>query len=185
MTIQEKSYYEILQSLLIGRKIKNVYYEALDYQNDTEYWNISDFCHSIDMSVILELDDAKLIQMKWDDTFYSYGIGIELLDKLNYREGIKTQKVTENSSWSELLNRTLVEIIVYWDECQSSPTNFLPQSWELKFENDAAFWISVLEINEDAAPSYWADHLTVFFSDQEQEKYNLKKSSAQYSLEKQ
>ncbi len=182
MTKKEQAYYNLIQRALVGRKIQNVYYEELDYQNGEEYWKVSDSCHSIDMNVILELDNKELIQIKWDNEFYCYGIGIEQLKKLDYREGIKTMAVSQNESWTELINNSLVEINVYWDECQSSSTNYLPQSWELKFENDKNIWVSALEIKEDSSLSYWADHLTILFSEKEQEKYKLKKASTQHCV---
>jgi hypothetical protein len=182
MPKKEQTYYDSIKGLLLGRKIENVYYEELDYQNDEDYWRISESCHSIDMNVILELDNKEFIQIKWDNEFYCYGIGIEQLEKLDYREGIKTLTISQNKSWAELVNNRISAIKIYWDECQSSSTNYLPQSWEMQFENDKKIWISALEIKDDSSPSYWADHLTVLFSENEQEKYKLKKASIQHCV---
>lgn len=61
--------------------------------------------HSVDMNVIFRLDNNELIQIKWDNEFYCYGIGFEKLTDLNKRERIKTISLTENAKWKKLINK--------------------------------------------------------------------------------
>lgn len=185
MTKQEQIYYDRIQDLLLGRKVTKVFYEELDYQTGEEHWRLSEFCHSVDMNVILELDGNELIQIKWDNTFGCYGIGLESLNELNERVGIKTLRIDDNDSWSAVLNQKLVNLQVSWDAMVSSPltspsTIFLPQTWAFNFENGEILWISAFETREGLAHSFWADHLTVLFSLEELEKYNLVEASKQH-----
>lgn len=198
MTDKEQKYYDTIRDLLIGRKITDVYYEELDYQNNTDYWELTADTHSIDMNVIFHLDNQDLIQIKWDNEFYCYGIGLERLEKLDYRENVKTIKVTGNQNWTELIDKEITDINVLWEIEDTKEHHYknnkltetkdvtiiLPQTWELTFNNDKTIWISALELRDNEEPSYWADHLTVFFTDQGQEKYKLKKASAQQRLRK-
>ena len=53
----------------------------------------------------------------------------------------------------------------------------LPQTWQIEFGNEK-IWISALEIKEDGTDSYWADHLSIIFTNNEQEKYKLIKNAS-------
>ena len=195
MTDKEHKYYTAIKDLVIGRRIKDVYYEELDYQNDLEYWELSPDTHSIDLNIIIQFDNQDFVQIKWDNAFHCYGIGLERLEELNYRESIKTIKLSANKNWSALIDQEVTEVNVLWDlqdtrehhfinllKKTKKLTSILPQTWEVKFSNDHTIWISALEIRENEEPSYWADHLTVFFTDQGQEKHGLKKGCTQRKI---
>jgi len=191
MTDKEKEYYKSIKSLLIGRKIKDIYYEELDYKDDLEYWELYPDTHSIDMRVVLKLDNQDLIQIMWDNEFYCYGIGLNRLDELSTIENFKTIKVSDNPNWTALLGEEITEITVFWDIEDAIEYHYknnrltnskkiritLPQTWELTFNNDnnQTIWISALELR-DKEPTFWADNLTVFFANQGQEKYKLKEA---------
>ncbi|THV58246.1 hypothetical protein EZV76_12310 [Flagellimonas alvinocaridis] len=192
MTDKKLKYYERINSTFIGRKIIEVYYEELNYETDSEYWEYSTDIHSVDMNVIFRLDNDELIQIKWDNEFYCYGIGFEKLTELNKREGIKTISLTENANWKNLTDKTITEMIVLWDESFSQELHkvndefipkgenkkiTLPQTWQIAFGNQK-IWISALEIKEDGTDSYWADHLTILFTNNGQEKYQLIKNAS-------
>lgn len=192
MTEKEIKHYERINSTFLGRKIVEVYYEELDYHTDSEFWEHSTDIHSIDMNVIFRLDNDDLIQIKWDNEFYCYGIGFEKLTELNIREGFKTIALTHNLKWKLLAHKSITDIIVLWDESYSQEvecvnnefvakgkkTPFkLPQTWQIEFGNEK-IWISALEIKENEPNYYWADHLTVFFMNDGQKQYKLVKNAS-------
>lgn len=186
MTTKEKKYYERIASNLIGQKIIEIYYEEINYNPRIEFWEHSSEIHSIDMNVIFKLDNGKSIQIKWDNEFYCYGVGFEVLEKIELKNGIfKTINVTNNVNWKNILNKKITEVSVFWDTITSfvdfslsdeilnnSLLNKLPQTWELEVE-DEKIWISTLEIKEEGNNYYWADHLTIFFSEKSHKKFKL------------
>ena len=186
MTDKEQKYYERIKSSFIGKTIKEVYYEELDYDTDSEFWEMSDEIHSVDMNVIFKLDNDELMQIKWDNEFYCYGIGFENLQEIIKREGFKTINVSNNSNWKKLIGKPICEIKVLWDISEGLTATYsgnkiikkensirkLPQTWELNLDNEKV-WISALEIDDDKRTNFWADHLSVIFTTREQEKYKL------------
>ena len=112
MSNKELKYYHRINSTFIGRKIIEVYYEELNYETNSEYWEYSTDIHSVDMNVIFRLDNNELIQIIWDNEFYCYGIGFEKLTVINKRERIKTISLTENPNWKKLINKKITEINV-------------------------------------------------------------------------
>ena len=196
MTEKEQKYYERIKSSFIGKTIKEVYYEELDYDTDSEFWEMSDEIHSVDMNVIFKLDNDQLMQIKWDNEFYCYGIGFENLQEIIKREGFKTINVSNNSNWEKLIGKTICEIKVLWDISEGLTATYsgnkiikkensitkLPQTWELNLDNEKV-WISALEIDDDKRTNFWADHLSVIFTTREQEKYKLiEKASTQQCI---
>lgn len=192
MTAKEKIYYKRIHSTFIGRKIVEVFYQELDDQTDAEYWEHSTDIHSIDMNVIFRLDNEELFQIKWDNEFYCYGIGFEQLTELTLNKQLKLINLTENSNWKPLLGKSITEVLVLWDESyhqeiesvnnefitQGNKTPIkLPQTWQMEFGNEK-IWISALEIKEVGEDYYWADHLTVLFTEQGQEQYKLLKNTS-------
>lgn len=188
MTEKEQKYYERIKSSFIGQKIKEVYYEELDYNTDSEFWEMSDEVHSIDMNVIFRFQNDQLLQIKWDNEFYCYGIGFEILTELNKREGIKTINVSDNSNWKKFFDKKITEIKVLWDISEGKITTYLkgkilkkennvtklPQTWELNFENES-IWISTIEIHNEKIAKFWTDHLSIIFTEKEQKKHQLTK----------
>ena len=196
MTDKEQKYYERIKSSFIGQTIKEVYYEELDYDTDSEFWEMSDEIHSVDMNVIFKLDNDQFMQIKWDNEFYCYGVGFENLQGIIKREGFKTINVSNNSNWEKLIGKTISEIKVLWDISEGLTANYsenkiikkensitkLPQTWELNLDNEKV-WISALEIDDDKRTNFWADHLSVIFTTREQEKYKLiEKASTQQCI---
>lgn len=180
---KEQEYYQTIQQLLIGQKLKSVFYEELDYQDGKEYWEESSSLHSVDMNVILQLENQALIQIKWDDAFYCYGVGVEPLPKLNSRENLKLIEVSKNPQWVKLVDQKVTSIEVYWDKCKSSETNFLPVAWEMQFGQNNKVWVATMQIENDKPYSFWSDHLTLCFSKQEQAKYfKIELSDKQHRL---
>ncbi|UFH32804.1 hypothetical protein LNP04_03535 [Chryseobacterium sp. C-71] len=86
---KEVEYIESIDSNFVGRKIQKVFYEEINYEIDSEFWEHSQNIHSIDMNVIFLLDNGKLLQIKWDNEFRCYGIGFEELSEIKIREGLK------------------------------------------------------------------------------------------------
>ena len=193
MTDKELKYYDRINSTFIGRKIIEVFYQELDYETDSEYWEHSSDLHSVDMNVIFRLDNNELIQIKWDNEFYCYGIGFDKLTELKKKEGFKTISLTDNLNWKKLTEKKITEIVVLWDESYSQEVEQvnnefvakgekipikLPQTWQIEFGNEK-IWISALEIKENEKDNYyWADHLTIIFTDKEQENYKLIKNAS-------
>lgn len=193
MTDKELKYYDRINSTFIGRKIIEVFYEELDYETDSEYWEHTPDLHSVDMNVIFRFDNNELIQIKWDNEFYCYGIGFDKLTELKKKEGFKTISLTDNLNWKKLTEKRITEIVVLWDESYSQEVEQvnnkfvakgkkkpikLPQTWQIEFGNEK-IWISALEIKENEKDNYyWADHLTIIFNDKEQENYKLIKNAS-------
>lgn len=191
MTTKEIKYYERINSTFIGRKIVEIFYEELDCETDAEFWEHSTDIHSIDMNIIFRLENNELIQIKWDSEFYSYGIGFEKLNTLTKKDGLKTIQLTEHPKWIVLIGKEITEIIVLWDKSYSQEIGCvnnkfvyieekknikLPQTWQIEFGNEK-IWISALEIQDGKNDYHWADHLTILFTNKEQEKYKLIKNS--------
>ena len=196
MTEKEQKYYERIKSSFIGRTIKEVYYEELDYETNSEFWEMSDEIHSVDMNVIFRLDNDQLLQIKWDNEFYCYGIGFETLAEITKREGIKTIDVSNNLNWKKFIDKVISGIKVLWDISEGVNATYsgnriikkensitkLPQTWELNF-NNKKLWISALEIDDEKRTNFWADHLSVIFTKSEQEKYHpIEKASTQHGI---
>lgn len=71
------------------------------------------------MNVILQIENRKLLQIKWDNEFYCYGIGFEEIFEMKIKDGINTINVSENSNWKSLIGKTITSIDIYWDESES------------------------------------------------------------------
>lgn len=193
MTEKKDLYHAKIRNSQIGRKIKDVFYQVIKYDNDTEYWNLDSMIHSVDINVIFKLDNGKFIQIKWDNEFYSYGVGLENLDEGVKQLGLKTINLNSNSLWTNIINKEITEISVLWDiddhakettfdKCKAVSTRefsiHVPQTWEIQFNFDNKLWISALEIKQNENPNFWADHLTLFFDNNGQEKYQLIKTAS-------
>lgn len=176
---KEIDYINRTNSSFIGQKIKEVFYEELNYESEPECWNYSNNIHSVDMNVLLQIENGKLLQIKWDDEFYCYGIGFAEILEMKIRDGINTINVSENSNWKSLIGKTITSIDIYWDESENQEYQTklgimlpkgkkqqfkLPLSWKLNFLNEYVF-ISAFEVDEDGNNYYWADHLTLFFKE--------------------
>lgn len=189
MTEKESKYYDRIKSELIGQMICEVYYEEVNWETDySEFWEFSTDIHSVDMNVIFRLENGKLIQIMWDNEFYSYGVGFTIIDKLEKeKEGFKTLNVSESGNWKKLIGKKISGIGILWDISEGITTEYqndrivksentitkLPQTWELSFDKNK-IWIATLEIKENESDNYyWADHLTILFSNEAQEKYKL------------
>ncbi len=190
MTEKERKYYNRIETELIGQKIQEVYYEEINYEIDNP--NFSEFTtsdiHSVDMNIILQMENGKLIQILWDNEFYCYGVGFTVIEKINeVQEGFKIWNVTKNSNWEKLIGKEISEIKILWDIIERTTTEYennqtvksennitkLPQTWELSFDENK-IWIATLEIRENESDNYyWADNLTIFFSEKGKEKYKL------------
>ncbi|MHA7060272.1 hypothetical protein ACWGOQ_0023825 [Aquimarina sp. M1] len=199
MTEKESKYYDRIKKELVGQKIFEVYYEEINWEtDDSEFWEFSADIHSVDMNVIFLLDSGKLIQIMWDSEFYSYGIGFTIIDKLEKeKEGFKILNVSESKNWKKLIGKKISGIGILWDISEGITTEYengrivksentitkLPQTWELSFDKNK-IWIATLEIKEDESDNYyWADHLTILFSNETQEKYKLcKNASSQHYI---
>ncbi|OJJ20170.1 hypothetical protein BKI52_17000 [marine bacterium AO1-C] len=179
---QEQIYYQQIQDFLLSRRVTEVFYEELDYQDGQGHWEESNECHSLDLNIILQLDNQELVQIKWDNEFYAYGLGLEKVSQLNPREGIKIINASSHQNWTSLINQRIVSIHIYWDECNSSDTNFLPTVWEVQFEHHHKIWIATVEIYEGKMTSFWANHLTIFFSREEAIKYQLIPADKHFAL---
>ena len=199
MTKKESKYYDRIKSELIGQKVCEVYYEEVNWETDnSEFWEFSTDIHSVDMNVIFRLENGKLIQIMWDNEFYSYGVGFTIIDKLKKeKEGFKTLNVSESENWKKLIGEKISRIGILWDISEGVTTEYkndrivksentitkLPQTWEFSFDKNK-IWIATLEIKEGESDNYyWADHLTILFSSEAQEKYKLcKNASSQHYI---
>lgn len=184
---KEQNYIKRLNSNFIGQKIAEIFYEEINYESDIEYWNYSDNIHSVDMNVIFKFENGKLLQIKWDNEFYCYGIGFEEIRTLIKRKGFKTVNVSQNSNWNSFIGKTITSVDIYWDKKESQEYQEmlelvipnvkkkqikLPLSWKLNFQNEFLF-ISAFEIEDNGNNYYWADNLTLFFKDDDFKKYRL------------
>ncbi|MFI2742311.1 hypothetical protein ACG2LH_06190 [Zhouia sp. PK063] len=176
-TKKELDYYQKIHNAFIGRKIVDVYYEELDWPgNENEYWEYSATIHSVDINVNFKLDNDQLIRIKWDNEFYAYGIGFDMITNREETEGLKIISLKEHRNWKSLINKTITEIVVLWDG--NGNTIKLPLSWQIEFNNEK-LWIATLEIYENEENNYyWANHLTVLFTHKDQEKYELVKKAS-------
>ena len=188
MEDKKQKYYDRLKNNLVGHEIKEIFYNKMNYGNDIENWNLSQNIHSIDMDVIFKMKNNKLVQVNWDNEFYSYGINIKGLNKINNIEGFKTIDLTSNSKWIKLLNKKILNVQVFWyieknvkEKMYDNNKNIseksiqieIPQTLEIRFETNDKIWISALEILKDNKINYCTDNLTIFFNEEELLKYKL------------
>lgn len=186
----EEQYYQDIKNHLIGTSIIEVYYEVLNSYDELdlyEDWKLFDYIHSVDMNIIFKLDNGKLLQIFWDNNFHCYGVGLKVLSAFEKRETVKLINVSGNDSFSTLKYNKLVDVLIYWDEIETTNIETLegfvfkelkgykkiPLVWQIKFENNANMWIAAFEIRINNEHYYWADHLTVFFNENDIRKYKL------------
>lgn len=176
MTTKEATYYQAIYSAFIGKKIVEVFYQELAYEANSEFWDLSENIHSVDLNVIFKLDNDELIQIIWDNEFYCYGIGFKKIDNIKCKQSVKTINLTQNKYWQQLIGKQITEVNVLWDMDKVTSTQYkndkliktkddiinLPQTWQLNFGNEKV-WISALEIKDDGEVVYWANHLTNAF----------------------
>lgn len=183
----ENNYIDRINSNFVGRKIQKVFYEEINYEIDSEFWEHSQNIHSIDMNVIFQLDNGKLLQIKWDNEFYCYGIGFEELSEIRFREGFKTIDIIENHNWINKINKEISSVKIYWKKIESQEYHSfltiyiqkgrkkitrLSMTWKINIQEES-LWISAFEITESENNYYTADHLTVLFKEEDVEKYSL------------
>jgi hypothetical protein len=193
MNKKENTYQRNIDDILVGRSIKEVHYVCVDYQSEIEIWNLNSGIHSIDMYISFVLDNDVIAQIKWDNEFHCYGLGIAQIDNLDGYTGYDLVEMTSNHKWKQLKDIQISNVQVFWDrdklnyvEIQDNVTTktgnekvTLPQTWEIKFEDKKSIWISAFEIRDDESPNYWADNLTVFFERGLLEEYKLITSTQQ------
>lgn len=190
MTITQKlenQYIDKVNSNFVGRKIERIFYEEIGFELDPETWEFSKNIHSIDMNVIFQLDNGKLLQIKWDNEFRCYGVGFEELQALIFREGFKIIDVTANQNWLNIINRKISSVEIYWDKIESreyhsflgiyipkgrNKITRLPMTWRINTQEES-LWIAAFEITKSENNYYTADHLTVLFKEEDVEKYSL------------
>ncbi|RWW92187.1 hypothetical protein [Flavobacterium cerinum] len=186
MKYTEGQYYKEIKNHLIGTSIVEVYYEVLNSYDELdpyEDWKLSEDIHSVDMNIIFKLDNGKLIQIFWDNNFDCYGVGLEVLPVFEERESVKLINVSENENVLKFKENKIVDVLIHWDEIEvgsnwfffskQKKCNGVPLVWQVKFENNTDIWIATLEIFDVEAPYYWANHLTVFFNEEDVRKYKL------------
>lgn len=164
----EDKYTHRINLNFVGRKIEKIFYEEIGYEIHHECWEHSKNIHSIDMNVIFQLDTGKLLQIKWDNEFACYGIGFEELLEIKFKDGFKVIDVTENQNWIDKINREISSVEIYWKKITR-----LPMTWKINIQEES-IWISAFEITESENNYYTADHLSVFFKEEDVEKYFLK-----------
>ncbi|MFK7936239.1 MAG: hypothetical protein AB8G22_22175, partial [Saprospiraceae bacterium] len=123
-------------------------------------------------------------------------IGFEEVAEIFQKESTKVIDVSNNPNWTPIIGERIRGIIAYWDTFNGTTTTYLesgialqketfiklPLVWEIEFTG-RKIWISTLEIKDDRTNIFWADHLTIFFTQKAQEKYELiRKSSIKYSV---
>ncbi|WP_417354638.1 hypothetical protein [Flavobacterium sp.] len=154
----ENQYYQFIKDNLISHKISEVFYEELNSFDNDGQWDLSDGIHSVSMNVVLVLQNGKIVRIKWDSTFYSFGVETDLLQKIENNENYRTINVTQHFNWENYLGKTIKSVEVLW-------YNQVPQTWKIEFEDNMTIWISTLEIElYTKEHRYMADHLTVFFN---------------------
>lgn len=184
----EDKYIDKINLNFVGRKIEKIFYEEIGFEIDSEFWEIFQNIHSVDMNIIFQLDNGRLLQIKWDNEFGCYGIGFEELSEIIYKEGFKIIDVTENQNWINTINREISSIEVYWEKIENQEYHSfltiyipkgkkkitrLPMTWKINIQEESV-WISALEITESENNYYTADHLSIFFKEEDVEKYFLK-----------
>lgn len=184
----EDEYIDRINSTFVGREIVKIFYEEINYSINSTCWEHSKNIHSIDMNVIFQLDNGNLLQIKWDNEFGCYGIGFEELTEIKLKDGFKIINVTENENWINKINQEICSVEVNWETIHSreyqpfltvyipklkKKITRLPMTWKIKIQEEY-IWISAIEIKESKNIYYTADHLSVFFKEDDVEKYLLK-----------
>jgi len=160
------TYHQTIRELLLGKVIRGVYYEEIDYEDNKPYYPFSLSIHSVDLNVIFHTDSSEYAQIKWDNMFECYGLAVEKIDKLNYRESISTINLSDDPAWKDIIGLTIQSVNVYWTEIFIGEPP-LPATWEVTFENNTKVWIAAFE----EPLLYPQDHLTLFFDKSSLEAY--------------
>ena len=109
--------------------------------------------HSVDFAVFLYGVNSETIEIKWDGTFFQYGIGVTINKPSDYR-GHNTLDVSKTSIWQKLVGQFIMDIEITWEEFgvatlgEPIREGHYPQWIKLKFSNDQDVIISAAELRD-------------------------------------
>jgi hypothetical protein len=148
---------------IIGRTIKKVLYEEIKYDfgnNEvvtpyykTRFPNVD----TIDFAIIFQ-SDTDFIEIKWDTTFFQYGVTVERVNDFNPEERYgRIWEVSVNGLWKPNLYCTIIDVSIQWEEVWHTSDGDIiayPQAILLYLSNNRRLIISAAEFlsadNEEA-----------------------------------
>jgi hypothetical protein len=164
-----KSEFEARAKSLIGKKIRQVTYDEIDYGDNRYHFFDDSRFDSIDLGIDLIFSDDSRIRIAWGDEFYPYGIS---LLSGSPDTTIRMLDVTHNSRWEDVIGKEIINSQVSWSwsvTISSSEQKIdrpgirhdYPQDLLIEFEHGGRIIISALEVRGDT-PMGMMDNLTVF-----------------------
>ena len=163
---------------LTGKRVISVHYQSVDYELSRMKPFFSDF-HSVDISIIFQTAETEFFEFYWDNTFFSYGIGVRLLNKMPIPQELWTiREVSSNSEWQPLLGHEINNISLVWQKITGyrvlrlfGRQITLPFGQTTKYPQTVALSLGqaslAITVGEPAATPGefhgFSDHLLVFF----------------------
>jgi hypothetical protein len=151
---------------LIGKRIVQVRYYEIEYQDNENMWSYDERFDSLDFGLDLLTDDDSLFAISWGSEFYQYGISPDK-NNLPKSNGYRSINVTKTSRWSDFLNINIADVRIAWSWIHESglfkKKIYYPQDLILSFESQRKVFISALQIENDNSFMGMTDNITVFF----------------------
>ena len=161
-----KSDFENQFRKLIDKRIVQVRYYEIEYQDNENMWSYDKRFDSLDYGLDLLTDDDSLFAISWGSEFYQYGISPDK-NNLPKSNGCRFIDVTKTSRWSDFLNINIADVRIAWSWIQEfglfKKKIYYPQDLILSFESQRKIFISALQIENDDSFMGMTDNITVFF----------------------
>jgi hypothetical protein len=101
---------------LAGKRVISVHYQSVDYELARMKPFLPDF-HSIDISVIFQTGQTEFLEFYWDNTFFSYGMGVRILNEMPIPQELwAIREVSNNPEWRPLIGREINNISLIWQK---------------------------------------------------------------------
>ena len=101
---------------LFGQKIIKIEYIGLNYEEyENKYFTKYENIHTMDFSIILYTDKNNKYEITWDNSFYSYGLGILINDFKNENKSSIKWDMTNDIFWEKYLNKNILGIYFLWE----------------------------------------------------------------------
>ncbi len=163
---------------LKGSRIEKVEYAEMEYSTGHPGWSAesSEF-DSLDFGVNLTMDNGQTLAIEWGSEYAHYGISLQK-GSLNLKEeGVRFWPASE--CWQHVLGVPIKSVCFYWSWWTQADSKgvffrkYFPQDVQIGFESGASIVASVLEFRNDSEPIYAADHITIFFRQEDLKTHGL------------
>jgi len=169
---REQCEFEIHCKKVIGLSITKVEYSEVNYKpTNPQPFYITKFPNldSIDFAILFKTATDEIIEIYWDDKFFSFGIGIKINENSDFSNFAKWE-VSKDSIWKKFIGTKIIDIKIHWEtvttkKIESNKTEVIsyPQYTKITFSNKKSIFVSAAGfLNKDDLEVYgMLDNLTV------------------------